>query len=255
MWHISIAANLIRRINNNLQDESLRTDSAALEATRSSCCLPTEKQRTLALLTTRFLRLSASTLAISRITVVFPTPGLPRNSMELGTEDTPAAIKHRTCLTLSVNECTGSGGSEQRTIKDVADHVNMSCDGTSHATGQAHNCALAIPHGADAMQRSLHARPIVTPEIADGVLSSPEVIPSYLRNGSSCTLNTSLVHIPVQISNSEMRIITGLQMQPMRLKIPSFTAPQLRADILHRPHQGIGPLVAAQDPVPPVVHA
>lgn len=65
-----------------------------MEKERSQC----ECKFLLTTITTRLCSSSDSTRAISRMTVVLPTPGRPRNSTELGT-----AVQ-------SINGTTGQGG-------------------------------------------------------------------------------------------------------------------------------------------------
>lgn len=119
-------------------------------------------------MTTRLCRSSASTRAISRTTVVLPTPGRPRKSTELGTarrgqewaQGWPrvgsADMPQRPPRSQNAQRPPRQGPGA-RTVQQVADHVDVAGDGAAHAARQAHDRALAVAHRADAVQRALHA--------------------------------------------------------------------------------------------------
>lgn len=140
--------------------------------------------------TTRFFKSSDRMRAISRITVVLPTPGRPRKRTEFGTEDSKSA--QQGCLislpTLAVKKQRSRRG---LTIEDVTDHVYMASDSPTNTTGQTHNCALATSHRTDPVQGPLDPCSIVTAKVANGILRGFQVIPRNLHDKRGSDINTT----------------------------------------------------------------
>ena len=65
-------------------------------------------------------------------------------------------------------------------VEDVADQGDVSRDGPPHAAGQADDGAPAVADRRDAVERALHARPVVAAKLADGALGRGEVLGSDL---------------------------------------------------------------------------
>ena len=68
------------------------------------------------------------------------------------------------------------------TVKDVTDHVDMAGDSPAHAACQADHRALPAAHGADAVQRALHPRPVVAPKVPHRLFCCFQVIPCDLHS-------------------------------------------------------------------------
>ena len=151
-------------------------------------------------ITTRLWSSSDSTRAISRITVVLPTPGLPRKRTELGTAvgrwggEEGGGRGWRAALSARSRGgpeeapafLLGGGGKTRpprpprqqprRTVQDVPDHVDVARHGAAHAAGQPDHGALAVADGGDAVQRPLHARAVVAPKRAQLRLGVRQVL-------------------------------------------------------------------------------
>ena len=101
VWHIAVAANLIGGVHNDLQRHGV--DAHCTQVVTGNRQQPPRHLARVAkkpwrLRTTLLRRSSARTRAISRMTVVLPTPGRPRNSTEFGTAhaQVPDTLHHNT---------------------------------------------------------------------------------------------------------------------------------------------------------------